>query len=232
MKVGFHIKIPVFQYLFSFYHYQSVDNDFCLHRNHFDSGSKNPTQYYVILTAILDIRQLFAGSHNLFKRFFICVSYGVETQEMNYLCLVAGQNKNHTVVRFFKNLCDRGKFETITNFFPVRDHSFLPCDMGFSSIKRLLRKTDRICTPQHYIQLIIEASRCGRFSVHKVQTDEILSFKNWWPSLHKKTVNSNETSRKGIHKDGRITFKISSHKHFIFRLRLPGKVEAKTFINA
>jgi len=143
----------------------------------------------------------------------------------------AGQNKNHTVVRFLMNLCDRGKFKTITHFFPIRGHSFLPCDRDFGSIKRLLRKTDRIYTPQQYAQLIIEASRCGRFTVHKVQTDEILNFKNWWPSSYKKTVSSDETSRRGSHKDDRITFKISSYKHFIFRHSLPGKVEVKTFIN-
>lgn len=62
-------------------------------------------------------------------------------------------------------------------------------------------------------------------------TDEILNYKNWWPSSYKKTVYSDETSRIGIHKDDRITFKISSYKHFIFRHRLPGKVEVKTFIN-
>ncbi|KAF0750498.1 Uncharacterized protein FWK35_00014484 [Aphis craccivora] len=90
----------------------------------------------------------------------------------------AGQNKNHTVVRFFKSLCDRRKFETITHFFPVCGHSFLPCDRDFGSIKTLLRKTDRIYTPQQYAQLIIETIRCDRFSVHKVQTDEILSFEN------------------------------------------------------
>jgi len=106
----------------------------------------------------------------------------------------------------------------------------LPCDRDFGSIKRLLRKTDRV-TPQQYAQLIIEASRCGRFSVHKIQTDEILNFKNWWPSSYKKTVNSDETSRRGIHKNDLITFKISSYKHFIFRHRLSGKVEVKTFIN-
>ncbi|KAL4131009.1 hypothetical protein QTP88_008369 [Uroleucon formosanum] len=173
--------------------------------------------FYVLTTC-----QIYPYRTYLFKRFFICVSYGDGA---------AGQNKNHTVVRFLMNLCDRGKFETITHFFPVRGHSFLPCDRDFGSIKRLLRKTDRIYTPQQYAQLIIENSRCGRFSIHKVQTDEILNFKNWWPSSYKKTVNSDETLRGGIHKDDRISFKISSYKHFIFRHRLPGKVEVKTFIN-
>ncbi|KAL4152920.1 hypothetical protein QTP88_000753 [Uroleucon formosanum] len=97
----------------------------------------------------------------------------IPVQEIFYMCQLrerlgslrmsdgaAGQNNNHTVVRFLMNLCDRGK-----------------------------------------------------------------------PSSYKKTVNSDETLRRGIHKDDRISFKISSYKHFIFRHRLPGKVEAKTFIN-
>lgn len=45
------------------------------------------------------------------------------------------QNTNHTVVRFLMNLCDQGKFETITHFFPVRGHSFLLWDRDFGSIK-------------------------------------------------------------------------------------------------
>lgn len=56
----------------------------------------------------------------------------------------AEQNKNHTIVRFLLNLCDRYRFETITHLFPVRGHSFLPCDRDFGSIKRLLRRTDRV----------------------------------------------------------------------------------------
>lgn len=42
---------------------------------------------------------------------------------------------------------------------------------------------------------------------------------------------SYETPRRGIHKDDKITFKMSSYKYFKFSHRLPGKVEIKTFIN-
>ena len=32
----------------------------------------------------------------------------------------SSRNKNHNVVRFLMNLCDRGVFETVTHYFPVR----------------------------------------------------------------------------------------------------------------
>lgn len=40
----------------------------------------------------------------------------------------SGQNKNHTVVRFLMNLCDNGRFDSIIHNFPVRGHSYSPCD--------------------------------------------------------------------------------------------------------
>lgn len=91
----------------------------------------------------------------------------VPNSTINYL--KAGLNE--TGYDHIMNLCDRGKFVTITHFFSIRGHSFLPCDGNFGSIKRLLRKTDRIYTLQQYAQLIIKASRCDSFSVHKVQID-------------------------------------------------------------
>lgn len=38
----------------------------------------------------------------------------------------SSQNKNHMVVRFLMNLCDKGIFNTGTHYFPIRGHSFLP----------------------------------------------------------------------------------------------------------
>ena len=62
----------------------------------------------------------------------------------------AGQNKNNTLVRFLLCLRDNGRFESIKHFFPVRGHSFLPCDHEFGTIKQVLRKVDRIYTPAQY----------------------------------------------------------------------------------
>ncbi|KAL1516149.1 hypothetical protein ABEB36_000068 [Hypothenemus hampei] len=98
-----------------------------------------------------------------------------------------GQNKNHTVVRFLMNFTDSGRFDTIKHYFPIRGHSFLPCDRDFECIKRKIRKMDRIYTLDEYVQLILDSSRTGRFSVEKVETNNILSFKSWWPKKYKKS---------------------------------------------
>lgn len=64
-----------------------------------------------------------------------------------------GQNKNHTVVRYFNALTELKFFDTITQFYPIRGHSFLPCDRTFGAIKRNLKKHDRVYTVWQYIRL-------------------------------------------------------------------------------
>lgn len=54
------------------------------------------------------------------------------------------QNKNHAMVRMCMVLVDTGRFNKIQQFYPVREHSFLPCDRDFGVIKRSLKKFDRI----------------------------------------------------------------------------------------
>jgi hypothetical protein len=66
------------------------------------------------------------------------------------------------------NVCHRGQFDTVDHCFPMRGHSFLPRDRDFGSIKRALRKLDQIYTPQQYVDRIRNASRVGRFSIHRV----------------------------------------------------------------
>ncbi|KAG8319672.1 pre-mRNA-processing factor 17 [Homalodisca vitripennis] len=115
-----------------------------------------------------------------------------------------GQNKNHTMIRFLLVLCDNSLFKTITYYFPVRWHSFRPCDRTFGCIKRLIRKADRIYTPQEYIELILRASNSGRFTVHEVKTHEILNFKSWWHAYYYKAVSaSDETAGRAIPKKGK-----------------------------
>lgn len=89
----------------------------------------------------------------------------------------SGQNKNHTVVRFFMNFCDKGRFDSIIHNFPVRGHSYSPCDRDFGAINRLFKKVDRMYTPEEYMELILEASKTNRFTAHKV-TLHIISLKN------------------------------------------------------
>lgn len=143
----------------------------------------------------------------------------------------AGQNKNHTVVRFLLNLCDSGRFKAIRHFFPVRGHSFLPCDRDFGALKRRLRKTDRIYTPQQYGELFSEASKSERFTIHHATTDDILSFKAWWPPHYKKTAFSDDTMGRGIPKNQKKSFMISTFKEFEYNSNEKGKVVCKEFIS-
>lgn len=157
------------------------------------------------------------------------------SSEVKHLVLFSdgpsSQNKNHTVVRFLMNLCDRGVFETVTHYFPVRGHSFLPCDRDFGSIKRVLRKVDRVYTPDQYAELILKASTTERFSVHQITSKDIFNFKNWWPQFYKKNVNSDETLRRAVPKDKKVPFKVSSYKQFEFNTANKGKVTVQQFID-
>lgn len=143
----------------------------------------------------------------------------------------SGQNKNHTVTRFLLNLCDRKVFSTITHNFPVRGHSYSACDRDFGSIKRVLRKVDRVYTPEQYAELVLKSSKNNRFQVHKLTTEEVLSFKNWWPASYKKTTTSVETSGRGTPPAEKQAFKISSYKQFCYSEETKGKVVVSEFID-
>ena len=80
----------------------------------------------------------------------------------------SGQNKNHCMVGFLMNLCDKGLFETAPYYYPVRGHSYLPCDRDFGCIKRDVRRVDRVYTPNQYAEMILKSSKLGRFTFHQV----------------------------------------------------------------
>jgi len=94
-----------------------------------------------------------------------------------------------------------------------------------------LRQVDRVYTPEEYAELILKASSKNRFSVYHVKTEEILSFKKWWPNSYKKIRNSDETSGRGVHKEERESFKVSSYKQFLYNKETRGKVVAKLYID-
>ena len=143
----------------------------------------------------------------------------------------SGQNKNHTVIRFFMNLCDRKVFSTITHNFPVRGHSYLACDRDFGSIKRIVRKVDRVYTPEQYAELVLKASANKRFKVHKLSTLEILSFKKWWPTYYKKSTYSVETFGRGTPQAQKESLKISTYKQFFYNEEDKGKVVVSEYID-
>nr|CAH7748233.1 unnamed protein product [Callosobruchus chinensis] len=89
-----------------------------------------------------------------------------------------GQNKNHSLIRMCLALTDTGRFHKIEHFFPIRGHSFLPCDRNFAVIKRNLRRFDRIYDMHNMTEIIITASAQNLFTVCEIERECIKNFKD------------------------------------------------------
>lgn len=134
-----------------------------------------------------------------------------------------GQNRNHTLIRMLLTLTISGRFKIIHQYFPVRGHSFLPCDRNFATVKRNMRSQDRIYATEKYDELISMAQKAGNpFVVYQVQNDEILDFKQWWPSFFKKIPKAVNSS---------IQFSISKYRHLIYKADCKGYIVASEFID-
>lgn len=125
------------------------------------------------------------------------------------------------------------KFDKIEQYFPIRGHSFLPCDRDFSQIKRRLKKFDRIYSVRQLIQIILSCSPKNpqKFTVKLVEADEILDFKGWWPTHFKRNPVSVETSGRKVKKEDKVYFGISSFHYFSYTSNSPGVLRAYTFID-
>ncbi|PSN46327.1 hypothetical protein C0J52_15201 [Blattella germanica] len=69
-----------------------------------------------------------------------------------------GQNKNHTIVRCCSALVENARFEEVHQYYPVRGHSFFPCDRAFGIIKRALKRINRIYTIYQLTEIIVHSS--------------------------------------------------------------------------
>lgn len=135
-----------------------------------------------------------------------------------------GQNRNRTLIRFIMSLSISGRFKNVNVYFPVRGHSFLPCDRVFGTIKRVIRNHDRIYSPGQYCDLILSAKKKHPlFQVKQVKNEEITDYKNWWPTCFKKTTKSLGATK--------VPFKISTYEHFNFKEGEKGYVYARDFID-
>lgn len=141
-----------------------------------------------------------------------------------------GQNKNHTVVRMLLALTDIGRFSKIIHYFPIRGHSFLPCDRDFAMVKRKLRKCDRIFTIHQITELIITSSTSNKFTVKEVKTDEIINFTAWWPNFYKKNCISEGTISNSVPRNSKAHFNISTYSEFIYDTEKTGCVQVLEFI--
>lgn len=142
-----------------------------------------------------------------------------------------GQNKNHTLIRVLSALVTLDKFKSINHYFPVRGHSFLPCDRDFSVLKRKIRKTDRIYTLKEYAELMLHSSKKNDFLVVMPESCEVVDYKNWWPNYYKKNMVSEETSGRHVPRDQKCLFKISKFLQFTHSGTAKNKVQARTFID-
>jgi len=101
----------------------------------------------------------------------------------------AGQNKNNAIIRFLMGLVENNRFKEVQVLYPMRGHSFMPCDRDFGLVKISLVKYKRLYTIDQYINLISEASKIfNKFSVVKVDQNYIIYYKKWWPTYYKKNM--------------------------------------------
>lgn len=157
----------------------------------------------------------------------------VEAEELHlYSDNCGGQNKNHALSRLLCALTDTGRFKTIKHYYPVKGHSYLPCDRDFSLIKRSLKRLNRLYSINQIIQTIVHCTKnLSKFTVKLVQISEILNYKNWWPQYYSKTPVSEETRGRNTNKNDKIYFGISSFSEFVYKKQLRGTVVARNFIH-
>lgn len=154
-----------------------------------------------------------------------------ESKELRLFCdNCPGQNKNHPLIKMCMALAETKRFDKVLQYYPFRGHSFLPCDRDFGVIKRKLKKFDRIFLLHQYTEIIIRASAGRNFTVKEVSTQEILNFKDWWPTYYKKSICSLES--KSAKKTKKENFMISNYHYFEHDSKTPGIVKASALINS
>lgn len=94
-----------------------------------------------------------------------------------------GQNRNTTMVHFLLALANSGRFKKIYHNFPVRGHSFLPCDSDFSHLGRIKRKQEHVGLPQNWIEIFSE-----KYHVIPFQDIKFFDFVSHFKIIFKKTV--------------------------------------------
>lgn len=148
-----------------------------------------------------------------------------EVQELHIFSdACPGQNKNNTMVRFLITIQNRNRFKKIYHHFPIRGHSFLPCDRDFGSAKRIIRRSDRIYLPEEYEVMIKDSRKKVPFTIKTVSFKDILDFKNWWPSCYKKTC-------RAVNNGHQDNFAVSKYMQFVYDASLPGYVKCFDYID-
>jgi len=153
--------------------------------------------------------------------------------ELHFYCdNFTGQNKNQALARFCMFLTDSKKFKKVVQYFPVRGHSFLPCDRDFGVISKALKSHDRIFTVHELTQIIINSTnKPGKMLVHEVSAEDIFDFKSWAGEYYKKSCVSEETRGRKTTKENKVYFQITTLFHFEYDEKKKGSVKAFTSVN-
>lgn len=143
----------------------------------------------------------------------------------------SGQNKNNTMVRFLLALVQTKRFKKIYHYFPIRGHSFLPCDRDFGLAKRKIKRFDRIYLPKQYEDIIVSSAYDGKMSVLQVNTEMVKDFKTWWRRFYKKNCLAIQSLGKKVPKNLKVNFNVSLFHEFHYDCSNPGSVQTSEYID-
>lgn len=137
-----------------------------------------------------------------------------------------GQNRNHTIIRLLLALA-HNRFESVTHYFPIRGHSYMPNDRDFAHVKKQLRTEDRVFTLKQFIRIIARVRNAEEIVM--VKQKMILDLDSWWPRFFKKNSMALETSNRNVRRQDKVTFQITKFMQFTYMRE--GVIYAQHFID-
>ncbi|CAH1108695.1 unnamed protein product [Psylliodes chrysocephalus] len=107
------------------------------------------------------------------------------------------------------------------------------CDRNFAVVKRKIKKKDRIFLLKEYSELIITSSCKGSFSVYLIDKENsvLKDYKTWWLQFYKKNCLSIASLGRGVPKDEKVLFTISTFMQFTHTEDKKGYVLARNYID-
>lgn len=141
-----------------------------------------------------------------------------------------GQNRNHTIIRMFLLLA-YNRFESVTWYFQIRGHSYMPNNRDFVHIKKELKTEDHLFTLKQIVRIIA----CVRNAeeIIMVKPEMIRNFNAWWPQFFKKNTMSLESVSRNVPRNRsnrKVNFLITKLMQFTY-LR-DGVIFAQPFNNS
>lgn len=153
-----------------------------------------------------------------------------EITELHLFCDgCPGQNKNNVIIKFLLSLSASRKFQVFL-YFPQRGHSYNDCDRDFATVKRKIKREDRLFTHQQYVNLILSSTKNQKFNVKTMTYSDVLDFKAWSKVNFKTKPLSDRCYGKKVNKKDKVSFQVSTFFEFVFNPDKPGEVLCRPFI--